>query len=79
MFTQQFHEEQSTEAYSLWRRNNKAREACVPLRINKERVLLFLHPTSLARSPAARFAYRSKWRASSKASGTRDADPRRRL
>ena len=23
-FTQQFHEEQSTEAYSLWRRNNKA-------------------------------------------------------
>lgn len=22
-FTQQFHEEQSTEAYSLWRRNNK--------------------------------------------------------
>ena len=34
-FTQQFHEEQSTEAYSLWRRNNKAREGCVPLRINK--------------------------------------------
>ena len=34
-FTQQFHEEQSTEAYSLWRRNNKGREGCVPLRINK--------------------------------------------
>ena len=34
-FTQQFHEEQSTEAYSLWRRNNKAREGYVPLRINE--------------------------------------------
>ena len=34
-FTQQFHEEQSTEAYSSWRRNNKAREGCVPLGINK--------------------------------------------
>ena len=26
-FTQQFHEEQSTEACSFWRRNNKARES----------------------------------------------------
>lgn len=34
-FTRQFHEEQSTEAYSLWRRNNKAREGCVPHRINE--------------------------------------------
>ena len=34
-FTQQFHEEQSAEAYSLWRRNNKAKEGCVPLRINQ--------------------------------------------
>ena len=27
--------QQSAEAYSLWRRNNKAREGCVPLRINQ--------------------------------------------